>query len=137
MRELKNEKGVTLIELLAVLVILSIILLLTATVLITSMKTTTRASGDQRLQQEANLIVETIRNEYLSKEGLKKIEINITENGLEMIDKVISTGYEYQFCENEANKQEIYKTTENDFCLEIKNSNGRHYTIETKFSKLY
>lgn len=57
----KNENGLTLIELLAVLAIGTIVIGLAFSVLHTSMNTYKKTEGQQLLQQEANLMVMQLR----------------------------------------------------------------------------
>ena len=116
---MKNEKGITLIELLGVLVILGIVLTLIGSIMVNSLKTSDRATTEQRLQQEANYITEKIRSEYLKKpddpeEGKIsdsfKLEIDNDEKQLTLIDNdenklplegiVISEGYLYCYKED-------------------------------------
>ena len=61
---MNNERGLTLVELLAVLAIFGIIMALVVTVLINGKKASNRNATNQQLQQEANYIMETIRSEY-------------------------------------------------------------------------
>lgn len=62
---MRNERGLTLVELLAVLALVAIIMTLIISVFINGAKASERSTTNQRLQQEANYIVESIRNEYL------------------------------------------------------------------------
>lgn len=155
---MKNEKGVTLIELLGVLVILSVILILAGSILTSSMKTSNRATTDQRLQQEANYITEAIRNEYLKSEKQKAeeteieeyikkviVRINNDQNQLKLYDRVISEGYIYSFClETEFENEECKKdkkidrsATSQTFQLKLTSKDGqRTHEIKTEYSKL-
>ena len=58
---MKNERGITLVELLAVLAIGGIIIALLTSVFINGKKASDRGATNQMLQQEANYIMETIR----------------------------------------------------------------------------
>lgn len=137
---MKNEKGVTLIELLGVLVILSVILILAGSILTSSMKTSNRATTDQRLQQEANYITEAIRNQYLE-EATGKLTLVIGDHQLEMNEKVISEGYIYCFdlqepCEKEEKTIDRSKTNQS-FYLKLRSKDGqRTHEIKTEYSKL-
>lgn len=147
----KNEKGVTLIELLGVLVILSIVLTLAGSILTSSLKMSNRATADQRLQQEANYITEAIRNKYLEKTS-ESIHLKIDNNRQKLFIKdeavsedykVLSEGYMYSFCldEHEAceiEEQSIFRFESHQaFQLKLESKDGqRNYIIDTKFSKL-
>lgn len=133
----KNEKGVTLIELLGVLVILSIVLTLAGSILTSSLKTSNRATADQRLQQEANYITEAIRNKYLGgKEGT--LTIQIEDDKLLLIEAeeskiVISEGYHYtNHGESEIKLDKSYHL---HILIQTKDENSS-YEIHTKLSKL-
>ena len=95
---MRNERGLTLVELLAVLAILGIIIALIGTVLINGIKASDRNRTNQQLQQEANYITETIRHQYLEPKE-EKIEFTIEgedENQILKIDgNMISEGYRY------------------------------------------
>lgn len=141
---MRNERGVTLIELVAVLAIVGIILVLISSVFIGGLKASNRSTTNQQLQQEANYITEAIRNEYLKnpeKDRVPiKMELEILGDRLEMDGAVISEGYIYNFGTDEA--------TESILVLEIDRSkgsfefnlglekNGQIYEVKTTFSKL-
>ena len=59
-------------------------------------KASDRTVTNQTLQQEANFILETIRNEYLILKG-DKIELIVVDDTLTMDGKDISNGYSYDF----------------------------------------
>lgn len=141
---MKNEKGITLIELLGVLVILSILLTLAGSILTSSLKTSNRATTDQRMQQEANYITEKVRNEYLKKpsDAGPSFELKIKDDQLLLDDKMISEGYHYSFCLDETPCEEIPITIDRSkpqqpfqLILTAKD-NGRTHEIDTKLSKL-
>lgn len=134
---MKSEKGITLVELLAVLAIVGIITVIIASVLSTGTSSADRTSSKQQLQQEANYIVEAIRAEYLA-ENESDIIIITTENSLsikkdeeEEVEKIISESYKY-----ELKSKPLIETSKNEkFHLIIENKNER-YEIKTTFSKL-
>lgn len=148
--KLSNERGITLIELLGVLVILSVLLTLAGSILTSSLKTSNRATTEQRLQQEANYITEKVRNEYLKRVDESSAEtfdlIMDNENQKLLLDDVgvISEGYTYSTCfsgENEACGHEkiTFSRLENHqiFQLRLISSDGaRMHEIDTKLSKL-
>jgi len=100
---MKNERGITLVELLAVLALVGIIVAIIVSVMINGMNTSKRNTTNQRLQQEANYIVEVIRSEYLKNEegsitldieGNDEYQMLIMNKGKENEMK-ISDGYFY------------------------------------------
>ena len=104
---MKNERGLTLVELLAVLAILGIIMALIGTVLINGIKASNRNATNQQLQQEANYITETIRNQYLKRTSNPIIlEIDNHEHSLKMDGTIISQGYTYYDGINDQCKKE-------------------------------
>lgn len=153
---MKNEKGITLVELLGVLVILSILLTLAGSILTSSLKTSNRATTDQRMQQEANYITEKVRNEYLEKvkDGVPEtftFEITIDNDNKKLLlnnVEVISEGYHYTFCVEEEEEEEkgacekmketIDRTkTQQQFQLKLTSKNDeRSHIIDTQLSKL-
>src|SRR5690606_26379152 len=96
---MKNERGLTLVELLASLAIIGIILALVGSVLITGLKSANRNTINQQMQQEANYITEIVRKEYLRKYDKnimeKTIKFNVEEDVLKMNGTIISRGYQY------------------------------------------
>lgn len=134
---MKNERGLTLVELLAVLTIFGVIMLIFGSILIDGMKASDRNITNQRLQQEANYITEKVREEYLK--GPKEVissEIFLEvkpENGgkiLKLNDVTISEGFTYDL-ETEI----LNRDNSADFILTIE-KNGKTFKINTKFSKL-
>lgn len=155
---MKNEKGITLVELIAVLAIAGIIVALIASVLSSGTNASQRTSLNQKLQQEGNVIVEKIRAHYLLNQNEnnainEKFEVVskngklliIDENGVSM---VISEGYHYDLDPEETNesapskkKVQLDRTKKSDFNLIIRgkttgNSAEQEYNINTSFSKL-
>ncbi|MDS9471346.1 type II secretion system protein [Sporosarcina pasteurii] len=135
---MKNEKGLTLIELLAVLAIIGLITTLIGSVLINGLKASDRSSTNQRLQQEANYITEMIRNEYLKLED-DSIEFIIDNENqyLKMDGDIISKGFTYCY-NNHCSNEHVFMINRNEnqqFKLELKIEN-LSYNIETTFSKL-
>ncbi|WP_394119703.1 PilW family protein [Planococcus donghaensis] len=151
---MKNEKGITLVELLAVLTITGIIVVTIMSVFSTGANSSERTASRQQLQQEANLIVEQIRASYLENEKSElipdtflvevegdKLKINRGENE---VKKVLSEGYQYHLGENtEIMSVTLKRTVASDFYLEIceKNSSNkcedsRSFEVKTSFSKL-
>lgn len=130
---MNNQRGLTLIELLATIGIISIIFLLLSGILIDGNKAYRNTTTSQLVQQEANYITEEVRKEYLKQyvpiKMNKTIKFEVKDNTLEMDGKVISKGYTYTILDiprgnNPAN-----------FFLLIERG-GLSYTVQTKFSKL-
>jgi len=137
---MKNERGLTLVELLAVLVILGFIMMLLGTVLVNGMKASNRTTTNQQLQQEANYIVERVRSEYLKlpKEVTNDkfkleivLEIDTVNQTFKMNDEVVSEGYIY----NLKSSVKIPRTGPSPFYLTIE-KDGKSFDIDTVLSKL-
>lgn len=129
---MNSQRGVTLVELLAVIAILSMLLVLIGSVMINGMETSNRNVTEQQLQQEANYITEVVRNEYLKKnisDADKTIRFEESDGSLKMNGQVISTGYEYSI------NNILKDRNPANFYLMIE-KNGLSYFVETKFSKL-
>ena len=143
---MKNEKGITLVELLATLAILGIIVIAIMSVFSTGANSSERTASRQQLQQEANLIVEQIRASYLKNEKSELIpdkfkvkivgdELKITTIG-NVVTKTLSTDYQYKLAETAGTAERILdRTKATQFYLEIC-SNDQCYEVQTSFSKL-
>jgi prepilin-type N-terminal cleavage/methylation domain-containing protein len=136
---MKNERGITLVELLAVLAIGGIILVLLTSVFINGKKASDRSVTNQMLQQEANYILETIRKEYLKLED-DDIKLEIIDKTLKMNEKVISQGYSYDFIIDNAEGEIVYPIIikrNKSFPLKLTiTKENLHYTVNTTLSKL-
>jgi len=142
---MRNERGLTLVELLAVLALVGVISALIMGVFFNGIKAADRSTTKQMLQQEANYITEVVRNEYLKSVDKNIIELKIEDDNhiLKMNSKTISEGFEYFFEEPKDQDEEgllttIFLNPEKElvpFGLTIE-KNNQSYLIETIFSKL-
>lgn len=135
---MSNERGVTLIELLATLAIIGVIMALITSVFINGSKASERNTSNQRLQQEANYIVEVIRKEYLKLESDPvELKINNGDKTLKVNDVLISEGFFYCY-ENVCNdiSFELKKNVNQNFLMTIKENDSLYFEIDTTFSKL-
>lgn len=153
---MRNEKGITLVELLATLAIAGIVVALIASVLSSGTSASQRTGMNQRLQQEGNIIVEQIRSHYLLNQRDAAVsntfEVFVQDNKLILKDgtnanKVLSEGYFYDLDPSDSatpstmNKTVLDRTRKSDFNLIIRSkSNGDasvlEYKVNTSFSKL-
>lgn len=131
---MKNEKGITLVEILAALAIMGIIVVVIASVFSTGTTASNKTATKQQLQQEANLIVEVLRSEYLkSNNDVFTLSVN-EENGEQVLlvnTTPISQGYTYKLSETEIDPNHDIK-----FKMKILDADGQFYEIDTTFSKL-
>ena len=134
---MRTQRGLSLVELLGVIAIAGIIMTLIMSVLLNGMNASKRNTTSQRLQQEANYIVETIRNEYLEPDSESKIKISInnSDNTLKMEDQTISEGYYYQL--NGKLNTDISIDRDDNFPFElIITKDEISFTVNSTFSKL-
>lgn len=154
---MKNEKGITLVELIATLAIAGIIVALIASVLTSGTSASQRTSLNQKLQQEGNIIVEKVRAQYLLNHHddsiPDKFEIFVQNDQLIFADEtgarmIISEGYSYDLDPAAAtasptkNKIILDRTKKSNFNLVILgpmdgNSERQQYKINTSFSKIH
>lgn len=143
---MKNEKGITLVELLGVLAITGIIVVAIMSVFSTGANSSERTTSRQQLQQEANLIVEQIRSSYLENEKSDLVNdqfiVKVEDDKLmittidELDVKILSTNYQYKLAESLEEPEIIMNRTKvSPFYLEIC-SNDQCFEVETSFSKL-
>jgi len=143
----KNENGLTLVELLASIVIIAIISLALWNLFFNSMNHNSREVSKNQLQQEANLIINTIQNLH-TKYKITNLEIDPTNSSLTISyrDKDSISNQNTIFNNNNI-KYEI-KTSESftetqtpqhfEFYLKLtstKNENIK-FEVRTTFSKL-
>lgn len=137
---MKNERGLTLVELLAVLAIAGIIIALIGSVLINGIKASNRTATNQKLQQEANYIVEAVRSEFLKlpKEVTNEkfkfkivLKIDTINQVFKMNDEVVSEGYIYNLQSNDI----LSRTDSSQLNLTIE-KDGKSFSVKTTLSKL-
>lgn len=140
---MRNERGITLVELLAALAIVGIIIVGIMAVLSTGSSSADRTASKQRLQQEANQVVESIRATYLDSNETINLVIDNKNNKLLLNERIISQGYEYVFVMEGGEVLEISIDPKIDvkFEMEIVDGNRKlekneRVRIETRFSKL-
>ena len=153
---MRNQKGITLVELIAVLAIAGIVVALIASVLASGTNASQRTGMNQRLQQEGNIIVEKIRAEYLLNQKEESIpdqfEILVQNDKLILTDETgvnltLSEGYDYDLDPSAVpsspskKKALLDRTVKSEFNLQIRgksngNSDAQEYNINTSFSKI-
>lgn len=130
---MKNERGITLVELLAVILLISIISIFLFSVLTSGVTNVKRTSTKQKLQQEGHYITEVIRNEYLDS-GIASINLVVdnTKKQLRMNGNIISTDYTYELIDPSVK----FEGNGPFHLLLILKENGLSYEINTTFTKL-
>ncbi|WP_068674681.1 type II secretion system protein [Oceanobacillus sp. Castelsardo] len=76
-RHFFNQKGLTLVELLAALGLFAVVIALSATVIVQFIGSNEKTSGQISLQQEANIAINELRNQYI--QGQDKLCISQSE----------------------------------------------------------
>ncbi|WP_052131634.1 type II secretion system protein [Planococcus sp. CAU13] len=146
---MRNENGITLVEILAALAIVGIITAVIASVLITGTSSADRTSSKQQLQQEANYIVEVIRAEYL-KNGTLEIDIKADSPNKKLLmdENVVSEGYSYLIHDLDnldydpvnniifSNELNFFTDDNIRVKIDIKDGKNQIFTIDTTFSKV-
>lgn len=88
-----NEKGITLVEVLAVLVLSSIVAVLLFNIFTQGQKSYVQSTENINLEQQTQIIIENIRNKHLHTDGYKLL---VQENALKLDNKIISEGFTYE-----------------------------------------
>lgn len=143
---MKNQYGITLVELLGVLVITSIVMVVVMSVFSTGANSSERTASRQQLQQESNLIVEQIRASYLKNEKDSAVEqkFKVRVDGSKLLisridgsnEQVISTGYQYSMGSGSGPAVVVFDRTKvSPFYLKTC-SNNQCFEVQTSFSKL-
>lgn len=130
---MKNERGLTLVELLAVIILISIISIFLFSLLTSGIKNVKRTSTEQKLQQEAHYITEVIRNEYLQL-GTTSIDLDVDNMNKQLLmnENVISTGFIYELIE----PSEIFEGNGPFHLLLNITKDGNSHPIDITFTKL-
>lgn len=124
---MKNEKGLTLIELIGVLALLGMVVVLATSIFVNGLNASERNTTNQRLQQESNYILSVIRNTYLENES-EPFTVRIEGNGdaqkLFVSNELVSEGYGYELTVTNNNcpvsLPELHLSVDAD-CLVLKN----------------
>ncbi|AIF43205.1 prepilin-type N-terminal cleavage/methylation domain-containing protein [Virgibacillus sp. SK37] len=95
-RQFKNEEGMTLVELLAALALFGLVVALSSGVIVQLMSSEQKTSASISLQQEANVVMSDLRNQFYNKDTnkiclppdtpLKITEYNITNGEKKQLD---------------------------------------------------
>ncbi len=137
---MRNERGITLVELVAALAIAGIILILIGSVFMSGLKTSDRSKMNQKLQQEANYITELVRTEFLKRP--EKVEhsvitLSVSDDRLQMDGTTISEGYTYILEPTEPVSSLEMDRSKSSFRFNIRlERNEQSYEVKTTFSKL-
>ncbi|MGB6407692.1 MAG: type II secretion system protein [Planococcus donghaensis] len=143
---MRDENGITLVELLAFLAISSIIMVVIMSVFSTGVNSSERTASRQQLQQEANVIVEQIRATYLENEKNASIDKNFkvrVDTDKLMItkidgtsEKIISSGYQYSLGTGTGPAVVVMERTKvSPFYIKICSGN-QCFEVQTSFSKV-
>lgn len=133
---MKSENGLTLVELLVTLVIIGITVALSMSIFMNGSNSAKRTTTNQKLQQEANYIVEALRSNYLKNEETDiELKINTTTSSLLMDGEVISQGYDYQFNEGPELVVKIDRKENVPFTLTI-GRDDLSFMVDTTLSKI-
>lgn len=138
---MKNERGITLIEILAVILLISTVSLFLFSVLTSGVTNVKRTSTKQTLQQEGHYITEVIRNEYLES-GDNSIELVVdnVNRKLYMDGNEISSGFTYELNDADNDSSPVTTVTFSNtdhFHLLLKIKEKDHcYEVNTTLTKL-
>lgn len=142
MNTLKNNRGLTLLEVLAVIAIGSIVSILVWSAFNSSVKTYHKTAEHINLRQEANILIETLSNLHKREEDIvisynaQKKELEINGQLFNTKDYQIEASFNNSLFENPINNVN-YK---NDKVLRVKfkllDRNGNAYDMQTTISRL-
>ena len=141
---MKNEKGVTLIELLAVLVLVSLIFTIIMTTFTISFKYNATETKKLKMQQEANYLVSFILQKHRTLEAYELMisddklvfkECVTAEESCEGLESVIGNDFNYSLTHNPG----IIRPKEEDFPTTIivkdPKNNDLKVTVQTRFAR--
>lgn len=132
---MKNQKGFSLVEVLAVLALSSLLILLIWTTVLTSMKHNVSETKKLKLQQEANYVIAEFQRIHRQCDQYE-VEINDTQIELKncngpISNRIISKGYNYRETTFLKGSIDAKKTNAKlPFTLTIKDRNNEKLTIE-------
>lgn len=109
---LRNQQGITLVELLAALILVSIVVTIAWTALFTGMKHTVAETTKTQLQQEANLVITKLTSEH-RKNDLYYLRMNAGKLEINTCDKVSESPANCQGFSSTMNGEYIYGGTIN------------------------
>ena len=147
MKYCKNSKGITLVELIAALALVSMVAVLIMTTLGIGFKHSIAEANKTSTQQEANLIVSKLMNEhrtgkcYFIRENLDRIEIAPVTDNLctSPVDQSILTFNpisDSKFTVSLNSPQQLVQPTKEDYTLVAKVSyKNANYEINTKLTR--
>ncbi|CDO01625.1 hypothetical protein BN988_00060 [Oceanobacillus picturae] len=130
-RQLHNEKGITLVELLAALGLLAIVITLSAGVLMQLLGSEEEASANISLKQNTNVLLSEMRNQFTEGRNicydgehgdLEVVSINLTNGEQELTEE--------NGCFTNANNSEAMQVK-----LTVKSKTDKTYTTETTWNK--
>lgn len=133
-RQLSNEKGITLVELLAALSLFAVIIALSSTLIVQLVNNGEKASADVLLKQETNILLSELRNQYYEGESklcfqndkifVSNYEIFSGDDPLMIQDGCISNS-----TETPLNQEPLSLT------LTTSNDSGQQFVVETAWDK--
>jgi len=124
----QNQKGITLVELLAALALFGIVLTIVTSVLVQSIKYNDRSENNVNLRQQANYVVTTLRN---YNPGDEKYTICLNENGnLEIDDKLIKLNPTITYKTIKINDNDLLDSTNCSEDITSKEAFDFHFILE-------
>lgn len=109
---IRNQNGITIVELLVALTLVSVVATIAWTALFTGMKHTVAETTKTQLQQEANLVIAKLTNEH-RKNDLYYLRINAGELEINTCDKVSENPVNCEGFSSATNGDYIYGGTIN------------------------
>ncbi|MFD2627888.1 type IV pilus modification PilV family protein [Oceanobacillus kapialis] len=134
-RQLNNEKGITLVELLAALGLFAIVITLSSSIFMQLFGSEKEANADISLKQQANVLVNEMKNQFYNNEDNKVCVVNThmgTNVTTRLRHKVNNNTKEYM---QDNGCYEVYKSQPIFVQLTLSNNSNNSYTIETTWDK--